>query len=280
MDIGPMNAMKEIISLVFSKLKKFFVCGARDIFSIAEKRNLKSTRNCLKTKSRENFIFCPHAGTVLIEFAIWIPILVILLFYAYDLTKLYRVNAKLEFVNHQFINVVQNKEAGGKVTKKDIMNALALAYQIVFPGKTLYSGFRKAYSAYTMIYYVKGEAGGKASCKWVLHITPNTATSPNMITALAKSGASYSTVTWGTNVVPSTIYPTLTIFEGQEQIIVENMLYWNYGFSDASNFAPRTAKEAFGFYLLNPKVKGTQMFFNSVLIFTPKPGLFDETGPL
>ena len=70
-------------------------------------------------------------------------------------------------------------------------------------------------------------------------------------------------------------YPTLTIADGEVKIIVEAYIYKPSDNPDGA--CP--VKKAFGTYLLTPPARGVSGYFNSVAIFTPKRGLFDETGP-
>ena len=94
--------------LTHCKSGEFFKNFAKRIYSKSRKNRHK------KINSK---------GTVLIEFAICIPILVILLFYAHDLVKLYRYQAQTEFVGQQMVNILQNisKNRESKlITKKDL----------------------------------------------------------------------------------------------------------------------------------------------------------------
>jgi len=74
----------------------------------------------------------------------------------------------------------------------------------------------------------------------------------------------------------------LKISEGEEKVIIDSNLWWRTGDKDNTGNTVKTSREAFKFYLVSPKVTvpcGSEAFFNSVVIFTPKPGLFDETAP-
>ncbi len=84
------------------------------------------------------------------------------------------------------------------------------------------------------------------------------------------SNKGYSNIQWGNDVDPSAIYPTLTMSEGGK-IIIETQFRLNSG----------SAKTAFGLHLVNPpsKVPDNSRYFSSVVIFTPKPGLFSGTAP-
>jgi hypothetical protein len=90
-------------------------------------------------------------------------------------------------------------------------------------------------------------------------------------------------VNTGTDVSPSSIYPGFSIQSGQIKILVEVTLHYSsasfYYFTDGRPHASVPAKTAFGFWVLFPPKKGDAIYFNTVVIFTPRPGLFDETPP-
>ncbi|MDR0968279.1 MAG: hypothetical protein LBL99_01430, partial [Holosporaceae bacterium] len=92
------------------------------------------------------------------------------------------------------------------------------------------------------------------------------------------------TVNYKQNVAPSEIYPTLSIKSGQVKIIVEvNLIYSSgYKFGDGSSCGNVAPNRAFGFWMLplyGRVPNGDASYFNTVVIFTPKPGLFNETKP-
>jgi hypothetical protein len=63
-------------------------------------------------------------------------------------------------------------------------------------------------------------------------------------------------------------------------IFYQNDTY--YGFVDGRSCKDVSPREAFGFYIISPKGHGgtyDKTYFNAVVIFTPKPGLFNETPP-
>jgi hypothetical protein len=84
----------------------------------------------------------------------------------------------------------------------------------------------------------------------------------------------------GTNVAASIIHPNLKIKDGEIKVIIECAIFKYTGFDYidgrlSKNVSPR---EAFGFWMLSPKPIYV-CYFNTVVIFTPKPGLFDDNGP-
>lgn len=117
-------------------------------------------------------------------------------------------------------------------------------------------------------------------------------TSPlNMSGVTSHKDYNISLVRYKTDVPPAQIYPTLKIKPGEVKIIVDAIIYYAQGFrfsfSDGRTYVP--VREAFGLYLVTPKVRRGNPaslsynqncgYFNSVVIFSPNPGLFDETPP-
>ena len=66
-------------------------------------------------------------GSILIEFAICMPILIILLFYINDLVRIKRYYSQTEFVALQMANILQNIAKTRKITRNDIKYAASLA---------------------------------------------------------------------------------------------------------------------------------------------------------
>ncbi len=225
------------------------------------------------------------------------PVLIILLYYINDLSKLKRYYDQTEFLAQQMVNILQNISQNRegdekKIREPDLKRAASLAFLSMYPGNTMYHTDTRSSKAHELshqpeffIHYVKGLPNGKASCMWTCYYWCNTGTSPNgWIGSTYKSNQSSSIVRWGTGVIPSAIYPTLKIKEGEIKIIVEittwctkaQMSTRDYNASDDNSTC---ARKAFRFRMVTPKVQGSANYFNSVAIFTPAPCLFDEKTP-
>ncbi len=192
-------------------------------------------------------------------------------------------------------NILQNisqKRENKRIIKQDLKYAASLAFLSMYPGKTMYHTDTRSAKAHELssqpeffVHYVKGLSEEKASCIWTLYCWCNTGTTPNDWTiSNYTSQSSSSIVRFGTEAEPSSIYPTLKINEGEVKIIVEvtpwctkdQMSTSDYNASDDQSTC---ARKAFRCRLVTPKVVGSANYFNSVVIFTPKPGLFTETAP-
>ena len=236
-------------------------------------------------------------GAILIEFAVCMPILLILLFYIHDLVKLKRYHSQTEFVAQQMANILQNisqKRSNKAITANDIRYAASLAYLSVFPGKTRFLSKTKTsdlgYNPLGYIYCIKGVSNSKASVLWArrFHAADGDAFAPD--TVVFDNNVKRTNVKNLSEVSPSDIYPTLKINSGEIKIILECAIHysqWNqYFFSDGRCNRDVSPSQAFGLkgILLSAPVTrdgsaNKEIFFSSAVIFTPKPGLFSETAP-
>lgn len=252
-----------------------------------------------KTCTNHKFHLLNSKGSILIEFAVCMPVLIILLYYINDLTKLKRYYEQTEFMAQQFVNIIQNisqKRDNKAITLKDMKYASALAWLSLYPGMTMHHSTTDARTDHThelshypwhMIYYVKGLAGGKASVMWLRYTFPQKSTKPAQMYCNSNDANNYmkgSVINRGTNVEPSSIYPTLKINEGEAKIIVECHLLANADSMSSNDYNPSDnlaicARKAFRLWSVTPKTANKARYFNSVVIFTPKPGLFTETMP-
>ncbi len=255
----------------------------------------------LKRKPSNRSTLIPHAGascrgSILIEFAVCMPILIILLFYINDLVRIKRYYSQTEFMAQQFANIIQNisQNRPNKAIKlNDMRYASALSWLSLYPGMTMHHTDTRTANAHElshypwhMIYYVEGLSGGKASVKWLRYTFPQKSTNPKAMYCNTKtSDQANSVVRWGTNVEPSAIYPTLKINEGEAKIIVECYLLTNPDSMSTNDYNPSDnqstcARKAFRLRLVTPKgTGGFERYFPSVMIFSPKPGLFTSTRP-
>lgn len=223
------------------------------------------------------------SGSILIEFAVCMPVLIILLYYINDLSKLKRYYDQTEFVAQQMVNILQNITKTRKITRNDIRYAASLAYLTVYPGTTMFtvkSGSQWHtfnHQPRVFIDYVKGGADGKASTKWKYWI--RTKTNTNNWAGDFLSVTDSSTVNFATDVTPSSIYPTLKVEEGKSKVLIDVQIRWNpLDQRDVNGKTAGSAREVFGLRLVNPKEYSLGTYFPSVVIFTPNGG-FSEKRP-
>ena len=235
-------------------------------------------------------------GAILIEFAVCMPVLIILLFYIHDLVRIKRFYSQTEFVGQQMANVIQNisQKRGAentsklRITQDDLKYAFCLANLSMFPGTTIYTQDANypGYTTWVQMYRVVGAGDGKAKCthRWELSAW-NGEKPPKSIWYACLSGThNGSKITYyDTAVTPSQIYPTLKMGSGdnttEEKIIIEVCLFTDAAIRPAGK---TTEKQILGLYLSTPSFRlfgRFRFYFHSVVIFTPKKGLFSDDPP-
>ena len=240
-------------------------------------------------------------GSIIIEFAVCMPILIVLIFYIHDLVKLKRLHSQTEFVAQQMANILQNisqKREGvnRKITLPDIRYAASLAYLSMFPGTARFTSNKVTiatsdlgYNPLGYIFCVKGNSDSTASVLWTrrFHFAGSVYNPASV--SIDQYWLDRSNVKRLTKASPSEIYPTLKIEKDQIKIIIECAVHYSpansYSFSDGRKTRDVSPSEAFGlrlFKLSPPETRAGSndaIYFHSAVIFTPKPGLFDATPP-
>ncbi len=190
----------------------------------------------------------------------------------------------------QMANVIQNisqKRTDKRITQTDFTYAFAVSHQTMYPGKTMYysgKGHGIFHLPLANIYCVKGIENGKASCLWRAGVWTNSDSviSPEtLLHDVTQAGVNNSIINYKTNASASEIYPNLKIDSGEIKVIVELFSEWNTYFKDNVGNQKSSLKEALGLYAITPKcrIKNPYAFFNTVVVFIPKMGLFSEDPP-
>ena len=231
-----------------------------------------------------------NKGSILIEFAVCMPVLIILLYYVHDLSKLKRYYDQTEFVAQQMVNMIQNvsQKRGAanstklKITIKYLDHIHNLSWKTFYPGVTMFqknSVFPLNHKPCTTVYYVECSNDGKASCIWKTWLVKDAADHIYYETETSKTTDRHiSKVKFLTNTSPEKIHPTLRMNPNDKKIIIETSLERD---PVGTQFGGISDKAAFGLYLATPEIldDGWSHLFYSTVIFTPKLGLFDETPP-
>lgn len=244
--------------------------------------------------NRYNFIKNSKEGAILIEFAFAVPILFSLIYYIQDLHHLKQMQDRMKFVATEIASILQNisqNRVNKTITLTDIKHAACAAYLSFFPGKTLYnSAFRTSplgYSVSGHIYCVKGLDDGTASVLWCKRWHSAIETYAPASLTIQEKDRFRTLVNLGTNVAPSAIYKDLKIEKNEIKIIIEAASHCadNLKLPDGKTVAQSGGRaKVYGFYIYPfkgtfPDADGGSINFSSVVIFTPKPGLFSEVEP-
>lgn len=214
-----------------------------------------------------------------------------------------RWHRKTQFIANEMaqgIQTISQNRDDKRITIVDLINVGKMAYLTIFPGGTVIPGkayyYPLGYYATYAIFYVRGIDRGKASVIWGIIFAGDGDRDSN----ISKNGMWYNTwysppsSTFGEvnrmvtnslkNVEPSQIHQKLSIKQGEVKIIVECCFVYctSRHFGDGTLCSKKSFKEVFGLLFLSPKYQKDReyyAFFNSVAIFTPKAGLFDDTIP-
>lgn len=198
---------------------------------------------------------------------------------------------KMQFVAYEMAAILQNIGSRQAITKKDVANAVALAYLSIYPGNTIVSPRRGCnplgYTPHVILHYVKGTGVNIGEQKWAQ-------------TTMADGGTpvayAYNETSHDTTIIPwsnaaqtaSSIYPGLSIGQkGEVKILAECSLWYDWngtgGWSLINGKSPKSvsSREIFNFLFFTPTGGGDnkRAFFPSVAIFTPNTGAFSEAAP-
>jgi hypothetical protein len=173
----------------------------------------------------------------------------------------------MEFCANCVVNLLQNASNGNKLRIRDVFNAFCAACLTIYPGKSVWNSINWPHG---FVHYVSGSSGGRASVKWCLRPYIN---GHNRINGIDSGlGHPRSSVPSLQNVTPSSIYENLEIRDKGVKIIVEIVAVCSTA----------NVSKDFGFLSLTPKrskASYSDNYFPTIVIFTPKPGLFDESEP-
>ena len=240
-------------------------------------------------------------GAILIEFAVCMPILIILLFYINDLVRLKRLHSQTEFVAQQMVNVLQNlakkgTSEGRTLSCSDMRYAASLAYLSMFPGTSRFTSTEASkhtsdfgYNPLGYIYCVKGNTDSTASVVWArrFHLADGSSDPSHVSVGTRIDRTNVKNLS---NKSPSEIYPTLKISPGETKIILECATHYSqssaYFFTDGRRAADVSPSQAFGlrlFKLSPPKTRDGKtndaIYFHSVVIFSPASTVFFQSAP-
>ena len=245
---------------------------------------------------------------ILIEFAFSVPVFLLLIFYSHDACRLKRLQRKMRFVSLEVVSILQNisqNRANKAITMTDLKYAMATSFLSWCPAGELFpkSGFFMGASPTCIIYYFYGTEKNTATCKWYCR-------SENWRAPPTNSTFQTTGIHWERSVDyrqtdTRKIHPSFTIEKGEYKVLVESFAYYKNSFCKSDGSMNVSPKDSLSFYLITPRYYcgtydtvrssngfsnnldkygngdniGTGGFFNSVVIFTPRPGLFSDTPP-
>ena len=218
------------------------------------------------------------------------------MYYISDLAKMKRYYEQTKFSAEMMANMLQNvsqSRDNKAINKTDIQNAFTAAFFNIYPDNNfspIVRGHKHDHWCEIFVYYVKGNDNGTASVVWAYIISQfNFYNSINMPSQTAwqerEDSNDRSHINIKINSTPSSICPELTIKPGEIKIILEACIDYDaelYKLHNGNSTSTVDYSKVLGFYVIKPRytsrTKGERACFNSVVIFTPKPGLFSETA--
>ncbi|MBE6447447.1 MAG: hypothetical protein E7015_03115 [Alphaproteobacteria bacterium] len=148
-----------------------------------------------------------------------------------------------------------------------------------------YQGYGHIYVHFPhpFIHYIKGNDDGTASCVWNIELHTASGKYPSTIDCnVLQKTHHMSHVKYLQNTQLENIHPKLRINPGEIKLIVESCILVSPSISDiyGTNYSIRNQ---LGLYIATPETKGTLnnhfSAFTSVVILSPRAGLFSETPP-
>lgn len=143
------------------------------------------------------------------------------------------------------------------------------------------------------LHYIVGNSDGTASVKWGYKLSSFNwgfvVNKPSQV--IAENRENYNTrsqIKMKINASPQEIHSKLKIKPNETKIIVEACIAYSiaYKMDNGTSCSNMPASKIFKFHLISPKytgfntqAKNDKSYFNSVVVLTPKPGLFNENPP-
>lgn len=259
----------------------------KDFFKKAFNKNKNKTRHSIYNQYHKIIKILHNKiqnsiGSVILEFAICTPVLVVLLFYAVDLSRIQNLYSKTNLSGLITVNMIQNQQPP---IQRNILHKIHIhAWRTLYPSNDMFltnSKYPRNHKPVTVIYYVQGNSDSTVSCIWRAWIETNTY-NVSTITYNTSTSADEpaSSVRFLKNTTAASIHPSLNIAANEKKIIVETFIK---RISNNTQYGSMNNKTALGLYIVDPphifKNGTTECMFHSVVVFTPKEGLFTTSPP-
>ena len=225
-------------------------------------------------------------GAILIEFAFAVPIMIMLLYYIHDLVRLKQIQRRMQFCGEIMVNMLQNitqNRENKAVTKTDYAHSMYAAFLAYLGSDQKIYGEKSDeqhlfYFPHPTLFCIKGLDNGKVKILWIMHPTwykyPSNLNAPGVRTAQNDkthiNEFSIIPALLNTETNPENISKNFRINAGEIKMVLEVCFFTRY---------PEKAKHHFGCIITKPKPSCPRAFFNRLVIFSPRPGLFSETAP-
>lgn len=290
--------VKDIALKTIIKLSNFFKIAqyTRTLKSAASK--IQQVSNRISSKSRMYFkkIVMLHKscrGSVLIECAIVLPVLLATLYYAVDSPRYERFTFNMKKTGYLMVSMMQvltPSNKNGFISLAEIKRITSTAFLSFFgdANKQFSTSssppykYKLGYRGQTLIFCIKGTSDGRAAILWAVdagHIS--TYSNPQSVQHSHYSSRSLIKTPLSIPVDPITIHHQLRIKPGELKIILDVSLASGpeESFLNGTPSSSRSSSVKFGFACFPPSKRTNSTYFNNVIIFTPKGNAFKDTPP-
>ena len=207
----------------------------------------------------------------------------------------------MRFIGYQMISMMQNvsiNRSDRLLTKADLNHIRLTAFLSYFPGTTGLSmtddgkTYAKGMFGFFNMWYLKGIGNNKAQVKWVRSVNWSRLNYDSTISVYANKEWSdlpqlHSAKESNAEIDVSEIRQGLRIEKEEVKMILEISLFVggpggaDFYYPDGTNVYDVFRRKRFGLFLADPPnpADATRTIFNQVLIFSPRPGIFNDEGP-
>ncbi|MDR1361850.1 MAG: pilus assembly protein [Holosporaceae bacterium] len=232
----------------------------------------------------DKFLRLNNIGVILLEFAIALPLLMIVLYASADIPRYFLWRFKVENASRYAASMIQNTASGTFVKAKDLRMVSHAAFLNIYVGNqnidiSTQEKMPHGHNSSLHVYCVNGvqDSKGKILWGWVSNkarLSPKT----------RESGDAYQT-TGRVSIVPTglnsetdeaNIFKDLRILKDEVKIIVEAGIVQAKAYSDGADTAINP-RRMLGFFIM--PVFGEKMYMGNAIVFTPQDGAFSANSP-
>ncbi|MDR3155707.1 MAG: hypothetical protein LBT90_01210 [Holosporaceae bacterium] len=253
---------------------------------------MKDRRNNNQKSRMSHGFYGRLRGSVLLEFAVAIPVLVMIMYFVLDSLRSNELDKKMDNIAYFAASMIQNiskNNANRLITLRDIRHITYATFMPMYFGTQPFcvggDKYQLGYVPLLAMACVKGNIDSKATVVWAAMSDGFTATTPETFLCVVNNPEIASLMklsyTIGQSVDPKSIHPNLMIRPGEMKLIICTCIFTNsnfkYGNGEKVNDNP---KKLFGFRLLPVNIKGSDnSFLHSYVIIQPNSNVFNETPP-
>ncbi|MDR1375584.1 MAG: pilus assembly protein [Holosporaceae bacterium] len=260
--------------------------------------------NALQREKKPQFRinFGGPRGSIMVEFAFSIPVLLIILYYVLDYPNYARMKLKTKNSALMAISMIQNvskNRENKRISLEDVKRINYSAFINYYSGQqqlTKADTLPLGHLPITVLIYVKGTGNNYCKVVWSLFVSGENATSPiGSGGSLDEKNTSSSELTiadfrtWtgksyqhGQDLASTSLHPDLKIQINEIKMLLMTAFFTKkeFKYADQKNVSDNPRK-LFGFHMLPLQLplSGDNILFRNTVTFIPNPGLFSDDPP-